>query len=48
MDQKHGIEKTELGKRWKSWLDNDDIQSIIQEWVGSFDADTSSSDSNQN
>ena len=45
MDQKHGIEKTELGKRWKSWLDNDDIQSIIQEWVGSFDADTSSSDS---
>jgi len=45
MDQKHGIEKTELGKRWKSWLDDDDLQSIIQEWVGSADADTSSSDS---
>ena len=45
MDRKHGIEKTELGKRWSGWLEENNLQSIIQEWVSAFDADTSSSDS---
>ncbi|MGC6521249.1 MAG: DUF3604 domain-containing protein [Candidatus Micropelagos thuwalensis] len=43
MDRKHGIEKTELGKRWSGWLEENNLQSIIQEWVSAFDADTTSS-----
>lgn len=44
MDRKHGIETTALGKRWSGWLEDNNIQSIINEWVGSFDVDTSSPD----
>ncbi len=37
MDRKHGIDETELGKRWKGWLEENNIQAILEEWVGALD-----------
>lgn len=37
MDRKHGIDETELGKRWMGWLEENNIQAILNEWVGMLD-----------
>lgn len=37
MDRKHGIDETELGKRWQGWLEENNIQAILNEWVGALD-----------
>ena len=37
IDRKHGIDETELGKRWKGWFEENNIQAILDEWVGTLD-----------
>ena len=37
VDRKNGIENTSLGKRWKAWLDSDNLPAILNEWVGMID-----------
>jgi len=41
MDRKHGIDETKLGKRWRAWFEEDNIQAILNEWVATLDAASS-------
>lgn len=37
VDRKHGMHETKLGKRWGIWLEENNIQGILQDWVATLD-----------